>query len=361
MAYRGRDGTMDGEGASPATGHVRATLREAAHAARPRAAFVAELEAHLRRQPPPPPAPPPRWWGGVRALVLVAILALGLGALALVAGRGHPAAPLATTARGEPTPTIAAGVPTPTAVVGGQSRPTGASTALSLGAVVGMSSWVPGWIADPTVAYLLIVLGALAVLLEVFHPGALVPGMVGGVALLLGAIGLIALPFNWAGLLLLIVALALVVADVHMATHGALTLAALIAFVPGSLLLFAPAGSRPPGQAAEAVALPAVLALAALLGAFGLGVGAAVASVRARPPYRFALPEAGMVGLAVGPLAPAGVIRVGGQLWSARADQDAPIATDQAVRILAREGLTLVVVPVASGAAGEREFPDVDY
>lgn len=344
----------------PTVRRVRATLRDTGRATRPRAAFVAELEAHLRRQPPIPTTYPPRWWAASRALALVAILALGLGALALFAGVVHPATlPLGPATRGDPAPTLTPAAPTPTAAAVGQHQSLGASTAVSLGAVVGLSAWVPGWLANPTVAYLLLTLGALAVLMEVLHPGALVPGVVGGVALLLGVVGLVALPFNWAGLLLLLLALALVVADVQAATHGALTLAALIAFVPGSLLLFAPLGPHPPGQAAVAVALPVVLALAALLGAFGLGVGAAAASVHARPPYRFDLPEAGMVGTTVGPLAPAGVVRVGGQLWSARTDT-APIATDQLVRILARDGLTLVVHPLDPGDAGESEFPDVD-
>ena len=86
---------------------------------------------------------------------------------------------------------------------------------------------------------------------------------------------------------------------------------------------------------------------------------AVAARGRAIPPYRYALPEGGMIATTVGPLAPTGVVQVAGQLWSARADA-APIAADQPVRVLVREGLTLVVHPLNPGAAGESEFPDVD-
>jgi membrane protein implicated in regulation of membrane protease activity len=340
----GNKDTPDAPDDHPATGRIAATLHDTARAARPRAAFVAELETHLRRQSPARPAPARRGWDGFRALVLAAVVALGLGALALGTGTARPDAPLAPI------------VPTPTATASGPAPPAGASTAASLGAVAGLAAWVPAWLADPTVVYLLLTLGALAVLLEALHPGAFVPGVVGGVALLLGGVGLLTLPLNWAGLLLLALALALVVADIQASTHGALTLAALVAFVPGSLLLFGPS---PPGEAPDAVALPAVLALAALLGLFGLGVGAVAARGRAIPPYRYALPEGGMIATTVGPLAPTGVVQVAGQLWSARADA-APIAADQPVRVLVREGLTLVVHPLNPGAAGESEFPDVD-
>ena len=328
---------------------VRATLHDAAGATRPRAAFVTELETHLRRQSPARPAPLRRGWGGFRALVLAAIVAFGLGALFLGVGVSRPAAPLGTVSA-----TATAALPTATAAASGQLLPAGASTAVSLGAVAGAAAWVPTWLADPTVVYLLLTLGALAVLLEALHPGAFLPGLVGGVALLLGVVGLLTLPLNWAGLLLLALALALVVTDIQASTHGALTLAALVAFVPGSLLLF-----NSSGQTREAVALPAVLGLAALLGAFGLGVGAIAARTHALPPYRYALPEGGMAGTTVGAVAPTGVVQVAGQLWSARAEAT-PIAADRPVLILEREGLTLVVQPLDPGAAGESEFPDVD-
>jgi quercetin dioxygenase-like cupin family protein len=72
------------------------------------------------------------------------------------------------------------------------------------------------------------------------------------------------------------------------------------------------------------------------------------------------LPEGGQHGTTVGPLGPEGLVRVDGQLWSARA-ASGRIESGQLVRVLAREGLTLVVVPAASGAcAGERAFPDVE-
>ena len=350
MTDRGDDDTPAAANDSPTTSGFHTTLHDAARGARPRAAFVTELETHLRRQSPAQPPPARRGGGGFRALVLAAIVAFGLSALVLGAGTLRPVAPPLDTVA--PTPTAA--LPTATVAASTAALPTGASTAVSLGAVGGLTAWVPAWLTDPTIVYLLLTLGALAVLLEALHPGAFVPGLVGGAALLLGVVGLLTLPLNWAGLLLLLLALALVAADVQASTHGALTLVALVAFVPGSLLLF-----NSSGQEREAVALPAVLGLAALLGAFGLGVGAIAAHTRAIPPYRYALPEGGMAATTVGPLAPTGVVQVAGQLWSARTDTP-PIAADQPVRVLVRDGLTLVVQPLDPGTAGESEFPDVD-
>lgn len=329
---------------------------DAARGVEPRPSYVADLEAHLRRQPPTPVAPVRGRWNGFRAAILATVVALALGAVILTIGMVRAGDPLTGSA---PTPTPAASAPAtvavPTAVVGVAGPAGGAAPAV---AATALAAHVPGWLADPTVIYLLLTLGALAVLLEVLHPGAFVPGVVGAGSLLLAVVGLLAVPLNWGGLLLLVVALALVAVDIVAAAHGALTLAAIVAFVPGSLLLFAPAAAQPPGHAPDGVALPAVLGLTALLGAFGLVAGAAAAQVRTIAPYAYALPEGGMTGTAVGPLGPTGVVRVGNQLWSARTEGD-PIAAAQPICVVAREGLTLIVQPLNAGASGESEFPDV--
>ena len=338
------------------TGGVRAGLHDAARAARPRAEFVRELETHLRRQAPSTPARARRAWGGVRLLILLAIAACALGGLLLGAGMLRSAAPPPGPGTGGGAPArLTPAMPMSTALAMVRTLPDSASTDVAQTGMLSRAPWVPQWLTDPTVVYLLLTLGALAVLLEVLHPGAFVPGVVGGLALILAGIGLLTLPLNWPGLFLLALALGLVATDIQASTHGALTLAALIAFVPGSLLLFRP---QPPGQPSDAVALPVVLALAALLGLFGLGVGAVAARVHTIPPYRYALPEAGMLATTVGPLAPGGVVQVAGQLWSARSDT-VPIAAAQPVRVLVREGLTLVVQPLDPGTAGESEFPHV--
>lgn len=328
--------------AAPAPG-IGASLHAAARAARPRADFVAELESHLGRQAPLAAVAPRRRLGGFQAVTLVAILALILGALAI----GGAMLRGATGGRpGDGIPPVA--TPAAAATDAAMRSPV---------AMAGLSAWTPPWLADPTVVYLLLTLGALAVLLEIVHPGGVLPGVVGGVALLLGAIGLLALPLNGGGLALLLLALALVAVDIQASTHGALTLAALVAFVPGSLFLFR---VPPPGQPAATVALPVVLALAALLGAFGLGVGVAAARVRGLPAYAYALPEAGMIATTVLPLAPTGVVQLAGQTWSARTASP-PIPAAQQVRVLVREGLTLVVQPLEPGTAGGSEFPDVEH
>lgn len=203
---------------------------------------------------------------------------------------------------------------------------------------------------DPTIAYLLLTVGFWAILIELFHPGALVPGITGAICLILAFVAFAALPVNWGGVLLILGAVALFVVDVKAATHGALTAAGLACFVTGSLLLYSPPGPRSPTLPAAAVPLPvtlAVSAVAALLAA--LVVGAAVRVAR-QPALADAATLAGAIGLASSALTPDGVVSVGGQLWSARLS-DGTLAAGEPVRVLRRTGLTLEVEPAAPGGA----------
>src|SRR5204862_3661603 len=91
---------------------------------------------------------------------------------------------------------------------------------------------------DPNLIPLLFLAGLAGIGFEIFHPGVVLPGALGAVSLLLALFGFAVLPISWAGLALLILGAALLVIDVHVVTHGALTVAGLISMVVGSLLLF---------------------------------------------------------------------------------------------------------------------------
>ena len=93
-------------------------------------------------------------------------------------------------------------------------------------------------IADPNIAYLLLSLATLGIMVEIFNPGLIFPGVVGGVSLLLAFYSLGVLPVNWAGLLLILLAVGLFVAEVLTTTFGIFTAGGVVALVIGSLILF---------------------------------------------------------------------------------------------------------------------------
>src|SRR5688572_33107867 len=95
-----------------------------------------------------------------------------------------------------------------------------------------------GALADPNVAYLLLVLGFLGLFLELSSPGTSIPGALGVISLILAAIGLSQLPFDWRGALLILVAFLLFFADVFVPSLGLLTLSGLAFLVAGSYVLF---------------------------------------------------------------------------------------------------------------------------
>ncbi|HET8631845.1 MAG TPA: nodulation protein NfeD [Thermomicrobiales bacterium] len=213
---------------------------------------------------------------------------------------------------------------------------------------------------DPTIAYLLLTIGFYAILIELFHPGALVPGVTGAICVILAFVSFATLPINWAGLLLILLAVALFVVDVKAATHGALTVAGLVCLVFGSLMLYNPPGPRSPASPAAAVALPALVAVVLIGAAVSLLIVGSAVRVMRRPPLTGPERLAGATGVATSALDPSGVVRVQGQLWSARL-RAGTLEAGRPVRVVARQGLTLEVEPDETREpvpAGQgREFP----
>jgi membrane-bound serine protease (ClpP class) len=176
-------------------------------------------------------------------------------------------------------------------------------------------------IARPDAAYLLMLLGILGILAEVLHPGAILPGTVGAVSLLLALFAFSVLPVNLVGALLIIVGLGLFAAEAVMTSHGALTVGGLVSFVLGSTLLID--SPLPGARVSLRVVLPAtvVMAAASLL--------MLVKAARAR----WAIPLTGAEGLigeegeVVLPLDPEGKVLVHGEYWDAIASEPAPRGT----------------------------------
>src|SRR5262249_13422659 len=93
-------------------------------------------------------------------------------------------------------------------------------------------------ISDPNVAYILMMVGMLGIFFELSSPGAVLPGVVGGISLILAFFAFQSLPINWAGLLLILLGAVLLVVDLKVASHGVLTVGGVVAMVLGSLMLY---------------------------------------------------------------------------------------------------------------------------
>lgn len=194
---------------------------------------------------------------------------------------------------------------------------------------------------NPTVAFLLLTLGVLGIALEVLAGGgAILPGALGGVALILGLYGTAQLPLNAAGILLLVLAVGLFAAEAVIVSHGALTAGAIAALVAGGLLLF-----DTDSEAFE-VSLPAVIGAAVLLGAFTVFALTKALGARHEVVHGGSEELIGLHGTARVPLDPEGLVFVHGSLWKARAaEPGARIEPGEQVLVEAIEGLTLTVRP----------------
>lgn len=188
----------------------------------------------------------------------------------------------------------------------------------------------------PTVAYLLLIAGLVGLWVEFSHPGISIPGVLGGVSLLLGLYGLSILPVNWAGILLLVLGFVLFAVDLYTPPHFVLTIGGIAAVVCGSLLLFS--SPEPYLRVEPWVIVLVVLAVLAVM------IPILIAAIRGQRRPIVAGGEAivGQVGVARERLAPEGLVFVDGALWRARA-VDGPIAEGEQVRVTAVEGLLLHV------------------
>jgi membrane-bound serine protease (ClpP class) len=200
---------------------------------------------------------------------------------------------------------------------------------------------------NPTVSYLLILLGLAGLGLELFSPGLIAPGTIGLISFLLGLYGTAQLPVTVAGVLLLVFGIAMIIAEAHLPTHGILGASGVAALVASGLLLY------DTNSSAFEISAPVVIVV-------GLGLGTLLAfaverAVRARrQPARTGWEEmVGAIGEVREPLDPVGQVFVEGALWRARlagANGDGrPLERGSRVRVESVEGLTLQVRPVESG------------
>jgi membrane-bound serine protease (ClpP class) len=197
---------------------------------------------------------------------------------------------------------------------------------------------------DPNLIALMLSIGLIGIVVELWNPGLIFPGTVGAISLILGLYGLQVLPVSLAGLLLMILAAAFFVAEAFVPTHGALTVAGGVTFVLGALMLFDPAGE------AYQVSLPVALGIAATL-ALLLGLALTrVVRVARRPA---AVGSSGLVG-SEAVVRRDGLVALNGELWRAHAADGSPLVVGEHVRVeQVEDDLRLVVGSLSSPSSEE--------
>ncbi|MGI9861862.1 NfeD family protein [Moorella naiadis] len=166
-------------------------------------------------------------------------------------------------------------------------------------------------ISEPNIAYLLMTVGSVGLLMELYHPGAVFPGVTGGISLLLGLYALGSLDAQFGGVLLMLLGLCLLAAEALIVSHGLLAGGGLVAFILGSLMLFS--GGPPALRLSLSLVGVTALGLAAFV-AFLLG---AVVKARRRRVVTGQESLQGAMGVALTDLKPEGIIRVEGERWKA--------------------------------------------
>jgi membrane-bound serine protease (ClpP class) len=193
-------------------------------------------------------------------------------------------------------------------------------------------------ISDPNIAYILMMLGFYGLLFELYSPGAIAPGVIGGICLILAFYAMHTLPINYAGLALIIFAIILFILEVKVVSHGILGIGGVIALALGSIMLIRTDSALEFIQISWGVILATTTATALF---FFFLIGLALRAQKAKPVTGIE-GIIGEVGETVARLEPSGMIRVHGELWKAESISGT-IDPGQKVKVTAINNLTLYV------------------
>jgi len=193
-------------------------------------------------------------------------------------------------------------------------------------------------IANPNLAFFLLMIGLLGLYFEFAHPGAVLPGVLGGISLLLAIFAFQILPINYVGLGLIILAIILFILEIKVQSFGMLAIGGIIAMIIGALMLIkAPIPEMRPGLT---YVLPFVIAVSAIV----LFLLTLVFKAHRRRSFSGREGMIGEIGTARTDLSPAGRVFVHGELWEAEAD--APVRAGEPVKVVEVRGLTVRVTKV---------------
>ena len=193
-------------------------------------------------------------------------------------------------------------------------------------------------ITNPNVAYILMLLGIYGLFFELANPGFVLPGVIGGICLLLALYSMQVLPVNYAGVGLILLGIAFMVAELFMPSFGALGIGGIIAFVIGSIILF-----DVEGRGDLAISKPLIFALAAVTASFFLIIIRTVYKAHRKPVVSGVEELVGCQGEAVEGFDKRGFVHVHGEDWQAETQQ--PVKAGELVKVTGIAGLILKIEP----------------
>jgi len=190
-------------------------------------------------------------------------------------------------------------------------------------------------LSDPNIAYLLLMIGLAGLYFEFAHPGAILPGVIGGISLILAFFALQTLPVNFAGILLIIFGIILFIAEIKIVSHGMLSVAGVIALVLGSLLLFE--SPIPALRVSLRVMIPTIIITTLF---FVAVVGLAV-KAQMKKPETGVEGMIGQEGRTITPVHENGKVFIKGEYWNAFSKDE--IEEDVKITVVGLKGLTLEI------------------
>ncbi len=193
-------------------------------------------------------------------------------------------------------------------------------------------------ISDPNIAFILLMIGLAGLYFELSHPGAIFPGVIGGISIILAFFALQTLPINTAGILLILLAIVFFILEMKIASYGLLSLAGIVTLVLGSLMLFR--SSSPEMRLSLSVLVTTVV----LVSGFFMVVAGLVFRAQMSKPRTGSGGMIGEIGVVRQALTPEGKVFVHGELWKATAK--VPVAEGMHVRVVGIENLVLEVEPL---------------
>jgi membrane-bound serine protease (ClpP class) len=193
-------------------------------------------------------------------------------------------------------------------------------------------------ISDPNIAYILLMIGLAGLYFELSHPGAIFPGVIGGISIILAFFALQALPINYAGILLILLALVFFILEMKIASYGLLSIAGIVSLILGSLMMFDSSSSGM--NLSWSVILPTIAAISG----FFVVVAGLVFRAQVSKPRTGAGGLVNEIGIVKQALTPEGKVFVHGELWNAIAAETIELGTK--VRVLKVKNLVIEVEPV---------------
>ena len=198
-------------------------------------------------------------------------------------------------------------------------------------------------ISDPNVSFLLLMVGGLGIVVEIFNPGLVGPGVIGVICLLLAFLALGNLPVNWAGVVFILLAVVLIVLEIAVSGFGILGVGATVSLIVGGFLLFNQFGDISPYQPFFNVNRWLLYGSSGVVGVAMTYVGLSSYQLRREVSPEKSRSLIGMQATVTAELSPRGIVLVGNETWTAISDDGRVITTGEAVEVQSEDGLVLTV------------------